>query len=297
MLIQKLVAIATCESHPGFCANDDAPLLEAFRAQGATADLCRWDDESTDWSTFDAVIIRTTWDYMDRLDEFLAWVDRVDDVTRILNPPSVVRDNLDKVYLRDLERAGIPIVPTRWIDPSESNNLEQILRDTNWPELIIKPTVGAGASGLGRFTIDQLDEAITHTKAQLERGVTMAQPMLESIRTTGELSIVLIEGEYTHAVRKIPTEGDIRVQIEFGGQYSRVEPTGQEIDIAIRAHNQVAGDHAPLLYCRADLVEPTQGNPALIEFEAVEPELFFPMAPNSAVRFAERAIERLTAVK
>lgn len=287
------IAIATCKSHPGFCANDDAPLLEAFREHNVNAELISWDDATTDWSQFDAVIIRTTWDYMDRLDEFLAWVDRVDSVSRIMNPPSVVRRNLDKAYLRDLETAGVPIVPTRWIDPSESEKLEQILRSADWPELIIKPTVGAGASGLGRFTLDQLDEAITHTKEQLTRGVTMAQPMLDSITTTGELSIVLLDGEFAHAIRKVPAEGDFRVQIEFGGNYTRVEPTPQEIDIAVRAHNLAAGDHAPLLYSRADIVEPTPGNPALIEFEAVEPELFFPIAPESAQRFAELALERL----
>ncbi len=291
-----LIAIATCKSHPGFCANDDAPLIDAFRAHDVNAELLRWDDERTDWSAFDAVIIRTTWDYMDRLDEFLEWVDRVDSVSRLMNPPSVVRRNLDKAYLRDLENAGVPIVPTRWIEQGESDNLEQILRDTNWQELIIKPTVGAGASGLGRFTIDRLDNAIAHTKQQLTRGVTMAQPMLDSITTTGELSIVLLNGRFAHAIRKVPAEGDFRVQIEFGGNYTRVEPTAQEIDIAVRAHNQTAGDRAPLLYSRADIVEPTPGNPALIEFEAVEPELFFPIAPESAQRFAELTLERLATV-
>lgn len=290
------IALATCNDHPGFCANDDAPLLEAFRAQATDTHLISWDDNETDWSTFDAVVIRTTWDYMDRLGEFLTWVDRVHQVSRVCNPPQVIRANLDKTYLRDLEQAGVPIVPTRWLDPSESGAVEDILRDTNWPELIIKPTVGAGASGLGRFTIDRLDEAATHAREQLARGVTIAQPMLDSITTTGERSIVLLNGEYAHAVRKVPSEGDFRVQIEFGGQYSLVEPTPQEIDIAKRAHDLVAGDSAPLLYARADIVEPTPGAPAIIEFEAVEPELFFPMAPQSAQRFASLTLERLAAV-
>ncbi|MCB9838906.1 MAG: hypothetical protein H6813_06165 [Phycisphaeraceae bacterium] len=290
------IALATCKSHPGFCANDDAPLLEAFLAQGADAQLICWDDETTDWSAFDAVIIRTTWDYSDRLDEYLAWVDHAHNVARLINPPDIVRANLDKTYLRDLERAGVPIVPTRWIEPHESDDLRAILRATGWPELIIKPVVGAGASGLGRFTIDQLDEAAAHTSAQLQRGVVMAQPLLESIRTTGETSIVLLDGEYSHAVRKVPAPGDIRVQIEFGGRYTLVDPAPEAIDIAIGAHNHTAGAHAPLLYCRADLVEPTPGDHRIIEFEAVEPELFFPMAPRSAERFARLALRRLAAV-
>ena len=291
------VCLATCKHHPGFCANDDAPLLDAFNAAGAVAKLVEWDDRSTNWADFDAVVIRTTWDYMDRLDEFLAWADHVHAVSRLLNPPAILRANLDKTYLRDLEHHGAPIVPTRWLDPDEAGDLEAALRDTGWTDIILKPTVGAGASGLKRLDLDtQLDDALDHARELLQRGVAMAQPWLPSILDRGELSIVLVEGELSHAVRKVPSGGDFRVQIEFGGQYTLQQPTQRETEIAKLAHDRIAGDHAPLLYCRADIVEPQPGEPALIEFEAVEPELFFPMAPDAARLVAQRTLARLAAV-
>jgi len=292
----RRIALATCAHHPGFCAGDDAPLLDAFAALGADAALLRWDDPDIDWSSFDAVVIRTTWDYAERLDEFLAWVDRVDSVTRILNPPSVVRANLDKLYLRELEKADVPIVPTQWLAPSDAGGVEAMLRDAGWSELVIKPTVGAGASGLGRFTADRFDDAVDHATDLLRRGSAMAQPWLDSITTRGEVSVVLLNGEISHTVRKVPKAGDFRVQIEFGGVYTLVEPSEREAEIALRAHGLIAGDEAPLLYARADIVEPSPGERALIEFEAVEPELFFPMAQQSAQRFAALSLERLATV-
>jgi glutathione synthase/RimK-type ligase-like ATP-grasp enzyme len=301
------IALATCAYHPGFCANDDAPLVAAFRARAVDAPLVRWDDPAVHWADFDAVLIRTTWDYPDRLAEFCRWVERVSHATRLFNPPAVVTHNLDKRYLRALERAGVPTVPTTWLESggaSHDGALRSALADlcqAHAPasgalaDLILKPAIGAGASGLDRFAPDDLHAAAAHARILLTRGPALAQAFLPSILDRGELSIVLLDGEVSHAVRKVPKPGDFRVQIEFGGVYTVVEPTAHEIDIAQRAHAALAGAHAPLLYARCDLVEPAPGLPAVIEFEAVEPELFFPLVPGAAARLADLTLARLGA--
>jgi glutathione synthase/RimK-type ligase-like ATP-grasp enzyme len=292
------IALATCESHPGFIANDDAPLLEALRERECDAALERWDDTHVDWSAFDAVVLRTTWDYMDRLDDFLAWCARVTEVSTLFNPLPVVEANIRKTYLRDLREAGVPIVPTRWLDPDEPEALAFILEEAGWADtdVILKPSVGAGASGMLRAHAADLDRLIQHAKQELRHGPVMIQPWLGSILDRGELSIVLIDGHVSHAVRKTPKHGEFRVQIEFGGTYTPVTPTPRETEVALAAHAAAVrahNDNAPLLYARVDLVEPEPDTPVVIELELIEPELFFPNVPEAAPRFAEATLARL----
>lgn len=307
----RRVALATCESHPGFIANDDAPLLEAFRERGCGASLRRWDDERVDWAAFDAVLLRTTWDYMARLGKFLAWCGRVSRASSLFNPLPVVEGNIRKTYLRELEGAGVPIVPTRWIGPTTSREaadrignlraqITTVLEEEGWEgeDVVLKPNVGAGASGLLRAPGSETERLASHASAELRHGPVMVQPWLPSILERGELSIVLIDGVISHAVRKVPKAGEFRVQIEFGGTYTPVEPTPREAEVALAAHDAAARAHAggdPLLYARVDLVEPEPGSPAVIEMELIEPELFFPNVPDAAPRFADATLCRLGA--
>lgn len=296
--MSRRVALATCESHPGFIANDDAPLLEAFRERCCDAALERWDDPHVDWAAFDAVILRTTWDYMDRLDEFLAWCARATEVSTLFNPLPVVEANIRKTYLRDLREAGVPIVPTRWLEPDEPEALSFILDEAGWTDVdvVLKPNVGAGASGMLRAPGSDVEAITHHAKQQLRHGPVMIQPWLPSILERGELSIVLIDGHISHAVRKTPKPGEFRVQIEFGGKYTPVTPTAREAEVALAAHNVAARAHncgAPLLYARVDLVEPEPDDPVVIELELIEPELFFPNVREAAPRFADATLARL----
>ncbi|MFG0325927.1 MAG: RimK family alpha-L-glutamate ligase [Phycisphaerales bacterium JB037] len=291
------IALATCAHHPGFVANDDAPVQAAFERRDIAAPLLRWDDPDIDWSSFDAVIIRTTWDYTERPREFLAWCDRVGERVRLINPPDLVRWNLDKIYLRDLERAGLPIVPTRWLEPAGERSLDAALAATDWREIICKPSVGAGASGLLRARYDkphaeEADRVRTHCDALLARGPVLVQPWLPSILDRGETSVVIFEGEVSHAVRKTPAPGDFRVQIEFGGRYEVVEPTHEQRRVALGAWD-AGRARGEALYARVDLVEPAPDAPAIIELEMVEPELFFPMVDHAADRFTDAVLARL----
>jgi len=265
-------------------------VLDELRARGHEARLVRWDD--ADWGAFDCVLLRTTWDYMERLEEFFTWCRRVDASTTLLNPIDVVETNLRKTYLRELERAGVPIVPTRWIEPGVTDirrALEQAVGE--WGRIVIKPHVGAGASGLLRATRESLNEAVAHVAVLLGAGPVVVQPFLDSIMTTGETSVVVIGGEVSHAVRKTPKEGEIRVQIEFGGSYTPVRPTGAQTGVALSA---MRAQGEGCLYGRVDLVEPEPADVRVIELELVEPELFFPFVEGSAQGYCDALLARLS---
>ena len=291
------IALATCASHPGMMAGDDEALIDVLTPMGFVCERPRWDDASVDWGSYDSVLIRTTWDYQEKLDAFLAWVDRASELAPLLNPAPMVRANIDKRYLRDLDRAGASIVPTRWIEagtnPGELSGLVDGFASSSGLAGVLKPVVGAGASGLMMFRPDQIDDAAAHASGLVEAcGGAMLQAPIDSIRTRGELSVVLIDGEITHAVRKTPSGGDWRVQIEFGGRYELEEPGEREAEIARLAVKTLGGDAAPL-YARIDLVEVEGVGPAIIEAELIEPELFFPMAPDAARAFGAALARRL----
>lgn len=266
----KRVAIATCAHHPGFIANDDEPLIAALGGLEVEAVLARWDDARVEWGGFDAVVIRTTWDYQERLEAFLAWVERVEGETVLINPGEVVRRNVRKTYLRELEAEGIGIVPTRWFEAGGwgAADVEEL---AGWcDEVIVKPSIGAGASGLGRFASEDVDGIGAHIRSIEGGGPVLVQRYLPSIIEAGEVSIVVIEGEVSHAVRKVPARGDFRVQIEFGGVYTLIEPSEREVEVALRAVEIASGGR--VVQARADLVEGLVG-----EIELIEPELFLQM--------------------
>ncbi len=284
------VALATCAHHPGFCAGDDEALTEQLEPLGIHAEAARWDNADVDWGAFDAALIRTTWDYTARLDEFLAWMRRVEEVTPVFNPSAVAEANLNKVYLK---RLGDTAVPTLWCEDAAgiSVALDEAAR-RGWDPLVIKPAVGAGAEDLLIAPIGKREKLMAHIEGIQRRCAAMVQPLIEGVRERGELSVVLIDGEATHAVRKTPTGGDYRVQIEFGGAYTLEEPSSAALE-AVHAASAL-WDDAPL-YARIDLVEPEAGVFRIIEVELVEPELFFPWAEHAGARLGEALKRRLAA--
>ncbi len=290
----QLVALATCAHHDGFIAGDDEALARSLDALGYEIRRPCWDDPGVDWASFAAVLIRTTWDYQERLGEFLAWVEHVGARTRLFNPPEIVRANVDKRYMRLLAGAGVPTVPTAWI---ESCGGERAVRDAletlGTDSGVLKPVVGAGASGMLVFGAGEIEAAGVHADELVRAyGGVLVQPLLGSVRTRGELSLVLIDGACTHAVRKSPAPGEWRVQIEFGGAYEPETPGGGERDVAARAVRALCTGGAPL-YARIDLVEVDGVGPAVIEAELVEPELFFAWAPEAGGALGRALSRRL----
>jgi glutathione synthase/RimK-type ligase-like ATP-grasp enzyme len=286
------VALVTYDARPEV-TDDDRLLAEALSARGVSIHAVPWSDPAARWSAFDAVVVRSCWDYFHRANEFHAWLDRLEaDGARVHNDVRVLRWNADKTYLRDLDARGIPVIPTRWLDAGSRTTLRQLRRDTGWAELVVKPTVSGGAHRTWRSTPD----AETADDAQLAEliaaGAVMVQPLVREIEREGEWSLVFVGGAYGHAVLKRPGSGDFRVQREHGGTLEPAEPAEALIIAAQRAIAAIPfGGDAPL-YARVDgcIVD---GRLLLMELEVLEPELFLRCAPESANRLADALLARM----
>jgi glutathione synthase/RimK-type ligase-like ATP-grasp enzyme len=269
---------------------DQDLLLDALRAEGARAELAAWDDERVEWGAFDACVIRSTWDYYHALPSFLAWLERVSSATRLLNPLAIVRWNVHKRYLRDLAARGAPVVPTRWIDRSSSPDaLDGAVRELGMP-VVVKPAVSAASFGTIRLDdASAFDDARAHVASILDRpGVdeVMVQPYQRSVEGWGERSLVFIDGQLSHAVRKSP---------RFGGGQEQVSPMPIADDERAAAHailDAVPHDIGALLYARVDLARDEAGVPRLMELELVEPSLFLAQAPAALVMLARGVLRR-----
>jgi glutathione synthase/RimK-type ligase-like ATP-grasp enzyme len=282
------IAVATCARLPE-PDPDQNLFLDALRGEGAHATLAAWDDPAVDWASFDACVIRSTWNYYHALDDFLAWAERVAKVTRLWNPIEIVRWNVHKRYLRDLEARGASVVPTRWIDrASPASALDETIAALGYP-VVIKPAVSAASFGTLRLDdASQLDAARAHVAAQLARpGIdeVMVQPYLRSVEAFGERSLIFVDGALSHSIRKSP---------RFGGEHENVSPAAVPIEDEERAAAQAILARVPyeLLYARVDLARGEDGAPRLMELELLEPSLFLRQHPPSLAALARGVVRR-----
>ena len=304
------IALATCSALPDLHP-DDAPLLGALTSRGHAVEAAIWDDPTIDWSAFDLVVIRSTWDYAQRRTEFLAWAARVEEVSALANPYAVVRWNSDKHYLHGLEQAGVPIVPTMWLEPER--HLSSRALHTRFPangDFVIKPAVSAGSVDTGRYTaIDAGSRglAIQHARRLLAADRTvMVQRYLNSVDTVGERAHIFLSGEYSHSVLKgAMLDGP---DVGVGGVYkeermSRIVASDDELEASrhvIRTARRLLTESAdgvedvpkPFLYARVDLVSSDEGAPVLMELEMVEPSLFTALGDGALDRFADAIAAR-----
>ncbi len=285
------IALPTCSKLPDWEV-DDRPLFEAFGERGVRISHPVWDDASIDWRAFDACLIRTTWDYQEKHEAFIAWAEQVDQVTRLFNPLSIVRWNSHKTYLRDLAERGAPIAPTVWLDADTKANVKEIVNSHGWERAFIKPFIGSTSRETLRFDADEegLSAAQAHLDRLLPNEGVMIQPYLERVETEGELSAIFIDGEITHTVRKIPVPGDYRVQDDFGASDEPLAFGDAELDLARRIMRLVEGD---LLYGRVDFLRDNSGQLCLSELELVEPSLFFRHGGHAGKLLAEALTRRL----
>jgi glutathione synthase/RimK-type ligase-like ATP-grasp enzyme len=299
------LALATCAELPDLDP-DDVPLRDALLERGIATDIVVWDDPTIDWGTYQHVVIRSTWDYTSRPTQFVDWTHRVERTSTLLNPATVVGWNIDKTYLRDLEKAGLPIVPTIWLDPER--NFDSRAIHTRFPafgDFVVKPTVSAGSRDTGRYQADVTPSrslAIMHAKNLLGVGRrVMIQRYLRQVDTAGETALVFFDGEFSHAVRKGPIlDGPYRAddnELYAREEMSPREATDAEREVAERvvaALPQLApGVDKPLLYARVDLIPDDEGNPVVLELELAEPSLFFAHAPGSLEKFVDAVAARI----
>lgn len=284
--VMPRISIATCAAYPEL-KGDDELLREALRRRGCEAGLVVWDEDGSDWGASDLCLVRSTWDYHDKHEEFLAWTRRVEATTALRNPAKLIAWNSDKRYLRELGAAGVPTVPTLWVERDAGVDLADELIQCGWDEAVIKPVVNLGAKNLHRVRSDEAQQALATV---LTRQEAMIQPFLSSLETEGELSLVYIEGQFSHAVRKRPAAGDFRVQSIWGGTVAAAETNPSQVEVAERALAQL---DEPPLYARADLVTGLDGEPALIELELIEPNLYLSTHPGAAERLADATLRLL----
>ncbi|MEV0384178.1 hypothetical protein [Nonomuraea sp. NPDC050643] len=268
-----ICAYATFEDLRGEDDERD-PVLAAWREAGIDGRAERWDDPAVDWSAYDAVVVRSVWDYVLRREEFLAWAREVESVTRLLNPYAVLESNTDKTYLREL---GVPTVPTHW----SSEGLP------DWPEYVVKPSISGGARDTTR-TADRAEAAALAAALEAAGRTPMVQPYLDMVESEGETSLLYFNGRLSHAVRRNPMlvpgttlDDNARAQLRT--------PAPDQVELAEKV---LAAVPHVLLYARIDLVRLSGGAPAVIELELTEPYLYLGHRPEAPASFA-RALREL----
>lgn len=293
-MTSRRIALASCLPLPTG-DDDDLALLPALAELGVQASMVPWDQPGVDWSQFDATVLRATWNYTLRRDDFLAWAASV---PRLFNPLPVVVANSDKSYLAELAAAGLPVTAT---------GLIPIGAEPEFPdagEFVLKPSVGAGSRGAGRFDAARpgaLDAAREHVRALHEAGRTvLVQPYLAGVDVEGETGLIFVDGVFSHAIRKGPMLGpEIRHRVD-GPAYvledsiGAREPSEAELAVAKRvlAHASAALD-AELLYARIDLL-PGPDGPVVGELELVEPSLYLAFSDPAAGLLAAAISARLS---
>ena len=280
------IAFVTSTAHPDLTPDDRLAVAQLERRH-ARVTAAIWNDPSIDWAAFDAIIIRSTWDYHHRAAEFRAWIDALEAAgAPMWNPPAVLRWNMEKTYLRDLERAGVPIVPTEWLEQGTNPDLGGLLAKRGWMDAVVKPVISAAATRTWRVSHATVLDVGVQFAESLDAGDVMVQPFMPEIQTRGEWSLMFIDGDFSHAVRKMPTEGDFRVQTGFGGRSITDQPDGEVIRAARRVLDVAP---SPWLYARVDGIE-TDAGFVLLELEMLEPALFFSHTTSGAARFAEAVV-------
>ena len=259
-------------------------LRSPFRARGLeVVDVC-WDDPKVDWTQFEAAIIGTTWDYWDRLEEFLAALDAIGKQTRLYNPADLVRWNSRKTYLRDLEAKGARLIPTLWLDTCGEAEAKAAFDALGADTVVFKRQVGAGAKDQHKLS---RGEAVPQMKHPM-----MAQPFLPMIQKEGELSFIFIDGEFCHALIKRAQPGDYRIQSSYGGREEVLHPSAD--DLAAARAILSALDEAPL-YGRVDMLRGEDGALLLMELEVIEPYLYPKEGPGLGERMAAAVAKRISA--
>ena len=279
-----------------FTLEDERLLKEPLRVRGVDVSTIHWDDKDTDWASFDAVIIRSTWDYHHRWEEFSAWLASLENKgVTVLNPISMLRWNIDKVYLGTLSQYDIRTLPTLFVERGGTANLASILREHGWERGVVKPTISAGGDNTWRFNAENATELQTQFDEQIQRQTVMIQQYADKI-AEGEWSFHFFNGIYSHTVNKVPAEGEMFVHLHRGGKMVEVQPTASHIGQAsniVRAIQKATGILP--LYARVDVV--VDGDTlTLMELELVEPYLYMLYADsNTPSRFADAIAQQVGA--
>ncbi|AOE50947.1 ATP-grasp domain-containing protein [Kangiella sediminilitoris] len=289
------IAIASCQNLPDW-EKDDIPFFNELDELGVSYQILAWDSD-TDWSQFDACLLRTTWDYQERIDEFMQWIKSVSTQTRLINSRAIVEWNSHKSYLKELEHAGIRITPSEWLQQGQSYDVKALMDKHGWQKGFLKPLVGANARECLRFSIRsefELELAQKHIDKLCPVEDLVLQPYLSSVETFGETSGIFFGGKYSHGTRKVPVKGDFRVQDDYGASDYVYHLTDDELEQAHKAIQYITEKAGPPLYARVDFLHHKGGPVFVNELELIEPSLFFRHGGReSCKKFAQELVNTL----
>jgi glutathione synthase/RimK-type ligase-like ATP-grasp enzyme len=285
------IAILRCGRLPSFVTweipnldelfEEDKLLQRGFEAQGFEAVPVEWNRPDIDWNEFDIALIRSTWDYLDEQGLFLQVLSQIEASTcKLFNPLEAVRWNIDKHYLFDLERWGVPIIPTYLASNVETHVLHHIFAEKEWQTAIIKPMVGLAASYTHKVTLDQLEGTLRTLKVNHPEQEFMMQPFIESIVNEGEWSFIYFNQKLSHVLLKKPAPNDYRVQGIYGGTIQRADPHPDDLVQTQAVLNKLPFD---ILQARLDFVR-VDGTLSVIEVELIEPIFSFNLVPQGIER-------------
>ncbi len=263
-------------------------MLAALQRSGVSVEVLDWDDPDGNWSRFDRVVLRSTWDYPQRQPEFLSWLEAVDAVSDLVNPPATVRWSLDKQYLAELAEAGVPVTPTSFVQPGSAATFPAA-------DFVVKPAVGAGSRDAAWYGADQHEAAVAHVARLHASGqVVLVQPLLKSVATEGEWPLIFFEGQFSHAASKqvvLPRAGAVDDLFAAETNAEHVA-TAAQLEVAQAAVDLVSDRLGTPTYARVDLVRDDAGLFCVLELELIEPSLFLTNADSAAVERFVAALVR-----
>jgi glutathione synthase/RimK-type ligase-like ATP-grasp enzyme len=280
------IALLTCQELPNLTDSDQL-LIPALAKHKIDAYATIWDDKTVNWSDFDYLVFRNTWDYFEKEEEFNSWLTSLKKLgIKTLNSIEIIEQNKHKFYLRDLEKKGIKIIPTQFIPKTNHLNLKEIL-PKHWKKFVIKPAFSAGSYLTEVFYNDNLEAIELKYKTIASQKDMLIQEFMPQIQTLGETSFVFFNKKFSHCVNKKPVENEFRIQVQFGGKYTLVHPTEDLIQQAQKIIDTFQGN---LLYARVDGIV-IENEIHLMEVECIEPDLYFNLAQNSQEQFVATLLQ------
>lgn len=282
IVMETLIAFATSEEFPRL-TEDDLLAAKALQKRGIQVDPMIWTGPNANWSKFSAVVIRSCWDYHLKPNDFLSWLSELDRKNVVVwNSYETVRWNMNKTYLNDLQKRGVPVLDSVWLTDAANQDLRSLMLEKGWNQAVVKPMISAAAKNTANIQLRNAQDYQLEFETLLKRGGVIVQDFAEEIQTEGEWSFIFFDKVYSHSVIKKPQNGDFRVQSDFGGKARAAVAPAYLVKQAQEIVDSISED---LLYTRVDGVN-RNGVLTLMELELIEPLLFFEMDTNAPDRFA-----------
>ncbi|WP_242922761.1 ATP-grasp domain-containing protein [Pontibacter liquoris] len=296
MAIQQIAFITykSTGNYSGISDEENEALLLFLQEKGLAISYQIWDDPTVDWRRFDAIIMKSPWDYFDKINAFNAWLDELEKLdVPVLNPLQTIRWNTDKSYFKDLAAQRVEVVPTLWLNQGDAFQAEEVFAQLGVEKIIVKPRVSGGAKNTLALTLEQAVASTSAINALLQQEPFMAQPFIPEVAQQGEWSFLFFGGKYSHTVLKTARPGDFRVQHFFGGTIHTPTPPAALLATAQTIVEKFAAD---CLYARVDGVA-IDGRFVLMELELIEPFLFMATSPGAMARYYEALQAQLQALR